>query len=92
LSKRIGVSPWYWWDDVPASHHDALYVLPCRYTQGTPAVKYRGSFINDVAPQTSTWESGVFGKGMASCCPQGFNHLYYEKVFETLLRLKANYL
>ncbi|NUR87716.1 MAG: glycosyl hydrolase, partial [Nonomuraea sp.] len=30
VSKQIGVSPWYWWDDVPARHRDALYVLPGR--------------------------------------------------------------
>ena len=55
VSKRIGVSPWYWWDDVPAARHDALYLLPGRHSQGTPAVKYRGFFINDENPQTGEW-------------------------------------
>jgi hypothetical protein len=41
VSRRIGVSPWYWWDDVPARHHDALHIRPGRHTQGTPAVRYR---------------------------------------------------
>jgi hypothetical protein len=92
VSRRIGVSPWYWWDDVPARHHDALHVRPGRHTQGTPAVRYRGFFVNDENPQTGTWAPGMFGQGKASGFPQGLNHLYYEKVFEVMLRLKANYL
>ena len=65
VSRGIGVSPWYWWDDVPARHHDALYVLPGRHSQGTPAVKYRGFFINDENPQTGTWAPTMFGPGLA---------------------------
>src|SRR5450756_1124754 len=45
VSKEIGVSPWYWWDDVAPTHQDALYVLPGRHTQGTPIVKYRGCLL-----------------------------------------------
>lgn len=92
VSKVIGVSPWHWWDDVPARHQDALYVLPGRHTQGTPAVKYRGFFINDENPDTGTWAPGFFGPGLAPCCPGGLNHHYWEKIFEVMLRLKANYL
>ncbi|WP_225849980.1 glycosyl hydrolase 115 family protein [Streptomyces sp. HPF1205] len=92
VSRGIGVSPWYWWDDVPARRHDALYVLPGRHTQGTPAVKYRGVFINDENPALGTWAPAYFGQGLAPGHPDGFNHAFYEKVFELLLRLKANYL
>ncbi len=92
VSKQVGVSPWYWWDDVPARHSNALYVLPGRHTQGTPVVKYRGFFINDENPNLGTWAPATFGPGLAPGQPGGFNHLFYEKVFETLLRLKANYL
>jgi hypothetical protein len=92
VSKRIGVSPWYWWDDVPAAHHDALFVLPGRHTQGTPAVRYRGFFVNDENPATGTWAPAFFGPGLAPGNPGGLNHAYYAKVFETMLRLKANYL
>ncbi len=67
-------------------------MLPGRHTQGTPAVRYRGFFINDENPQTGTWAPGLFGQGKASGYPAGLNHLYYEKVFEVMLRLKANYL
>ena len=92
LSRQIGVSPWYFWDDVPAAHHDALYVKPGRHSQGTPAVKYRGFFINDENPATGTWAPRYFGPGKAPGYPGGLNAAYYAKVFETMLRLKANYL
>lgn len=92
LSKQIGVSPWYWWDDIPPRHQDALYVLPGRHTLGEPAVKYRGFFINDENPATGTWAPNYFGPGLAPGYPGGLNHKYWEKVFEVMLRLKANYL
>ena len=83
VSEQIGVSPWYWWADVPVRHHDALYVMPGKVVHGEPAVKYRGIFLNDEAPALSGWTKEKFG---------GYNHLFYEKVFELLLRLRANYL
>ncbi|RSM58136.1 glycosyl hydrolase [Actinoplanes sp. ATCC 53533] len=92
LSKRLGVSPWRFFDDVPVSHRDAVYLLPGRHTQGTPAVKYRGFFINDENPATGTWAPRYFGPGKAPGFPNGLNAAYYAKVFETMLRLKANYL
>ncbi|WP_306212877.1 glycosyl hydrolase 115 family protein [Actinoplanes sp. RD1] len=92
LSRAIGISPWYFWDDVPAARHDAIHVLPGRHTQGTPAVRYRGFFINDENPATGTWAPGYFGPGKAPGHPGGLNAAYYAKVFETMLRLKANYL
>jgi hypothetical protein len=83
LSEQIGVSPWYWWADVPIPHHDALFVTPGTYVQPEPAVKYRGIFFNDEAPALSGWTTEKFG---------GMNHQFYEHVFELLLRLKANFL
>lgn len=83
VSAQIGVSPWYWWADVPVKSKSALYVKPGVYTQGEPKVKYRGIFINDEAPALSGWTKEKFG---------GFNHQFYEKVFELILRLKGNFL
>lgn len=83
LSNQIGVSPWYWWADVPVSHHDALFVKPGVRVQGPPAVKYRGIFLNDEAPSLTGWVKEKYGN---------YNHEFYVKVFELLLRLKANYL
>ncbi|MGA3136549.1 MAG: glycosyl hydrolase 115 family protein [Terracidiphilus sp.] len=83
LSEQIGVSPWYWWADVPVEHSGVLYVQPGRRVEGEPAVKYRGIFLNDEEPSLGGWAREKFG---------GFNHQFYEKVFELLLRLKANFL
>jgi hypothetical protein len=92
VSKEIGVSPYYWWDDVPSKHQDALYVLPGPHSQGTPAVKYRGFFINDENPDLGTWAPKFFGPGKAPGFEGGFNKEFYSKIFEVMLRLKANYL
>jgi hypothetical protein len=83
ISLKAGVSPWYWWADVPAEHKPDLFVLPGRYSRGEPAVKYRGIFINDEAPALTGWAYEKFG---------GFNHQFYENVFELVLRLGGNYL
>lgn len=92
VSRRIGVSPWHWWDDVPARRSAELHVLPGRHTQGTPAVKYRGLFINDENPALGTWAPRHFGPGKAPGHPGGLTSDFYARVFETMLRLKANYL
>lgn len=83
LSEQIGVSPWYWWADVPVKKKKEVFIKNGAYKSGPPSVKYRGIFINDEAPAFSGWAKEKFG---------GINHLVYEKIFELLLRLKANYL
>lgn len=83
LSAEMGVSPWYWWADVPVPHQDAVFVRAGKYEQGPPAVKYRGIFLNDEAPDLTGWVKEKFGN---------YNHAFYTNVFELLLRLKANYL
>jgi len=92
LSTRMGVSPWHYWDDVPPQKKTSVFVLPGRHSLGEPAVKYRGFFINDENPALGTWALRTFGPGRAPSHPQGFNRGLYSKVFELMLRLKANYL
>ncbi|MFJ5308660.1 glycosyl hydrolase 115 family protein [Streptomyces sp. NPDC088350] len=92
VSYGIGVSPWHWWDDVPPTRRDEVWVLPGRYSQGTPVVKYRGFFINDENPALGTWAPAYFGPGKAPGYPGGFTADFYGRVFEVLLRLKGNYL
>ena len=82
LSQRIGVSPWYWMADAPVSHKDEVWYTTYGYDYDWPAVKYRGIFINDEWPSFGTWCQKHFG---------GVNSKAYEKIFELLLRLKANY-
>jgi hypothetical protein len=83
LAAQIGVSPWYWWADVPVKKKSNLYVHPGRHSRGEPAVRYRGIFINDENPALLGWVNKTFG---------GFNHQFYEKVFELILRMKGNFL
>jgi hypothetical protein len=83
LSEQIGVSPWHWWADVPPAHHEILSVMADARVQDAPAVQYRGIFLNDEAPALSGFAKDTFG---------GFNHRFYEKVFELILRLRGNYL
>ena len=93
VSRQIGVSPWYFWDDVPAPHRDALYVLPGRHSQGTPAVKYRGFFINDENPATRhLGAAATSARARRPATRAASTPTFYAKVFETMLRLKANYL
>ena len=98
LSEQMGVSPWYWWADVTPEHQNALFVKPGRYIQGPPAVKYRGIFLNDEAPDLSNWIYSKFGTvatGTNPPVPPGvanYNHQFYTKLFELILRLKGNYL
>jgi hypothetical protein len=82
LSRQMGVSPWYYWADVPVKKSSEILVAKGPFTDA-PKVKYRGIFINDEAPALSSWSKEQFG---------GFNHKFYEKVCELVLRLKGNYL
>ena len=87
LSEAIGVSPWYWWADVPPQHHENLVVPTGDFTQGSPAVKYRGIFINDEDYGMKPWAAKTFEPENGFIGPKT-----YEKMFELLLRLRANYL
>lgn len=98
LSEQMGVSPWYWWADVPVRHRDAVYVKAGKYEQGEPSVKYRGIFLNDEAPDLSGWVAGKFGTVPRRTDPPippgvaNYNSAFYTKIFEVILRLKGNYL
>lgn len=85
LSRQLGVSPWYYWMDVPVASHDNVYVTKGVYTDGEPAVRYRGIFLNDEAPCLTSWVKNTFGTNYGG-------HKFYEKVFELVLRLKGNYI
>jgi len=83
LSEQLGVSPWYWWADVPPKNRKSAYAVSGSYSSGEPLVKYRGIFINDEAPAMTGWAKEKFG---------GMNSKMYTHMFELLLRLRANYL
>ena len=83
LSQQMGVSPWYDWADVPVVHHDSIFVNKGVYTDGEPAVRYRGIFLNDEAPCLTSWVKNTYGTGYG-------DHRFYQRVFELVLRLRGN--
>ncbi|MDQ8186140.1 glycosyl hydrolase 115 family protein [Pelagicoccus sp. SDUM812002] len=85
LSQAIGVSPWNWWADVPAKKSSNLWVKSGTQRFGPPSVKYRGIFINDEDWGLHPWAAHTFDPQLGDIGPKT-----YEKVFELLLRLKAN--
>ncbi|USP76328.1 glycoside hydrolase family 115 protein [Curvularia clavata] len=89
VSEQIGVSPWHWFADVPAKKANSIYLLKTTKVQKSPSVKYRGFFINDEAPALTGWANDRY-----PISPYGapFGAQFYSKVFELLLRSKANYL
>ena len=87
LSKTIGVSPWYWWADVPTVKRKELAIANIDYISKAPSVKYRGVFLNDEDWGLKPWASKLMDPQINDIGPNT-----YEKVCELLLRLKANML
>lgn len=85
MSQMIGVSPWYWWADVAPEHKDNLVISPGRKIGREPSVKYRGIFLNDEDWGLQPWAAKTFEPETGDIGPKT-----YAKVFELLLRLKAN--
>jgi hypothetical protein len=83
LSQQMGVSPWYDWADVPVEHHDSIFVNRGTYSDGEPAVRYRGIFLNDEAPCLISWVKNTYGTEYG-------DHRFYQRVFELILRLRGN--
>ena len=83
LSQQMGVSPWYDWADVPVEHHDSIFVNKGIYTDGEPAVRYRGIFLNDEAPCLTSWVKNTYGTRYG-------DHRFYQRIFELVLRLRGN--
>lgn len=85
LAARLGVSPWYWWADVTPVKQKNLSLDIEDYTSAPPSVKYRGIFINDEDWGLQPWAAKTFEPETGDIGPKT-----YAKVFELLLRLKAN--
>jgi Glycosyl hydrolase family 115/Gylcosyl hydrolase family 115 C-terminal domain len=85
VSQQIGVSPWYWWADVAPQHRDNIFIHSGVVSYGPPSVKYRGIFINDEDFGIHPWASKTFDPKYGDIGPKT-----YAKIFELLLRLKAN--
>lgn len=85
LSEQIGVSPWYYWADVPIEKNQNISLQPGLYTAGEPKVKYRGIFLNDEAPCLTTWVKNTFKTEYG-------DHNFYASCFELILRLRGNFM
>lgn len=85
LSRMIGVPPFYWWADLALPHHHALYITKGIRISKPPSVQYRGIFINDEDWGLQPWSAKTFEPESGDIGPKT-----YAKVFELLLRLKAN--
>ena len=86
LSRTMGVSPFVWWADVLPEKKQQLFVSGT-YTSTTPSVQYRGIFINDEDWGMQPWAAKNMDTDIKDIGPKT-----YAKVFELLLRLKANYI
>jgi hypothetical protein len=85
LSQSIGVSPWYWWADVVPERKTDLIVAAGSVVRGEPSVRYRGIFLNDEDWGLQPWAAKTFEPEVGDIGPKT-----YRKIFELLLRLKAN--
>jgi hypothetical protein len=82
-----GVSPWYWWADVPPKAQKSVYASGCSH--GTPSVKYRALFLNDEQPALQSWAQDKFTSSPGA---PPFNHFFYAHLFELILRMRGNML
>lgn len=88
LSRLMGVSPWEWWADATPRRLDR-FELPAGYTnRQAPDVDYRGIFINDEDWGLMPWSSTTMEPGNKRGV---VGPLTNEKIFQLLLRLRANY-
>jgi hypothetical protein len=85
ISERIGVSPWYWWADVNPKQQKELSISLDEYISSPPSVKYRGIFLNDEDWGLQPWAAKTLEPETGDIGPKT-----YAKIFELLLRLKAN--
>lgn len=85
ISRKLGVSPWVWWADVtPARRQEVILDIDKKVDDG-PDVQYRGIFINDEDAGFRPWAAKMMDPEVKNCGPRA-----YAKVFELLLRLRAN--
>jgi hypothetical protein len=87
ISRAIGVSPWVWWADVKPEQKPSLYMAEGVHIETGPSVKFRGIFINDEIWGLAPWVKKTYEPKVGNFGPKT-----YAKIFELMLRLKANYI
>ena len=88
VSERIGVSPWYWFADVPVDKSsNIVHDYTERYTSAEPTIKYRGIFLNDEDWGLKTWAEKTYEAELGDIGPKT-----YDRICELILRLRGNML
>jgi len=87
LSRKMGVQPFYWWADIVPEQHPNIFISIPKPVVQSPSVQYRGFFINDEDWGINPWAAKNMDTDIKDIGPRT-----YEKMFELMLRLKANYL
>lgn len=87
LSRLIGVSPWEWWADVTPEKKEAFHLAVDYKMVQSPSVEYRGIFINDEDWGLMPWSSLNYEPWYK---PGRIGPQTNERIFELLLRLRAN--
>jgi hypothetical protein len=85
LSRRMGVSPWIWWADVPVTPHQNVSIAARNVISGEPSVRYRGIFLNDEDWGLRPWAAKKMDPDLGNIGPHT-----YERIFELILRLRAD--
>lgn len=88
LSRMIGVSPWEWWADVTPRKKDCFELPKAYETVQSPSVEFRGIFINDEDWGLMRWSSLNYEPWYK---PGRIGPRTNERIFELMLRLRANY-
>lgn len=94
ISKLMGVSPWEYWADCTPRHKE-IFTLAAGYKdEQSPKVRFRGIFINDEDWGLNPWatkqepEAWTIKSGRIK---GAIGPKVNEKIFQLLLRLRANY-
>ena len=90
LSRSAGVSPWIWWGDVVPERRDRLVLDDAFQTTQAPSVEYRGIFINDEDFSTLIWGDNMNASGPSKKYPKAIGPQANKRIFQLLLRLRAN--
>jgi len=87
LSRKAGVSPWIWWGDVVPEKRSRLVIADDYKTVQSPSVEYRGVFLNDEDWTLRPWSTYNYepSERFGNIGPKT-----YKRVFQLLLRLRAN--
>lgn len=89
ISRALKVSPWVWWGDVLPDKQQGFSLPKKDLFFSSPSVKYRGIYINDEDFGLLPWVVHNFEKSPDGS-PGNIGPKTYQKIFELMLRLRAN--